>query len=89
MVINVALPVRGKHGAPDCETYLHRVGRAGRFGAPGFAVALCSTAKEVAQVKTIERHWQHTVELLPRQTPSTMMAWWWYGGLGAVEDVLE
>ena len=81
MVINVALPVRGKHGAPDCETYLHRVGRAGRFGAPGFAVALCSTAKEVAQVKKIERHWQHPIELLPDPFHED--------GLDAVEDVLE
>lgn len=33
LIINLDLPY-------DCETYLHRVGRAGRFGAKGAAITL-------------------------------------------------
>lgn len=42
MVINYDLPlkyaaeyIRGREPEPDCEVYLHRVGRAGRFGRKG------------------------------------------------------
>lgn len=38
LVINYDVPHKGKN--PEYETYLHRVGRAGRFGTPGVAVTL-------------------------------------------------
>ncbi|XP_043561234.1 ATP-dependent RNA helicase DDX19A-like [Chiloscyllium plagiosum] len=37
VVINFDLPV-DKDGNPDCETYLHRIGRTGRFGKRGLAI---------------------------------------------------
>jgi len=41
LVVNYDLPMQyGKKGQPDCETYLHRIGRTGRFGLRGVAVNL-------------------------------------------------
>ena len=38
LVINYDVPAQGK--TPDPETYLHRIGRTGRFGTKGVAVTL-------------------------------------------------
>jgi ATP-dependent RNA helicase DDX19/DBP5 len=38
LVINFDVP--HKKGEPEPETYLHRIGRAGRFGTPGVAITL-------------------------------------------------
>lgn len=35
LVINYDLPVHHNNGTPDFETYLHRIGRCGRFGKIG------------------------------------------------------
>lgn len=35
LVINYDLPVKHNCVEPDCEVYLHRIGRAGRFGRKG------------------------------------------------------
>ena len=32
MVVNYDLPTHFDTGKADCETYLHRIGRTGRFG---------------------------------------------------------
>lgn len=40
LVVNVDLP-------PDAATYVHRVGRTGRFGSRGIAIALVSQAELV------------------------------------------
>ena len=37
----------------DTETYLHRVGRAGRFGSQGTAIALISSGKEYTELQNI------------------------------------
>lgn len=38
LVINYDVPQ--KKGVPEHETYMHRIGRAGRFGMPGIAVTM-------------------------------------------------
>jgi ATP-dependent RNA helicase DDX19/DBP5 len=38
LVINFDVPMH--HGKPDYENYLHRIGRAGRFGDTGIALTL-------------------------------------------------
>ncbi len=38
LVINFDVPMKSHKAEP--ETYLHRIGRAGRFGTPGIAVTL-------------------------------------------------
>lgn len=53
LVIQFDVPVN-KGGSCDPETYLHRVGRTGRFGRPGCALSLIGDAKEMAVLKQIE-----------------------------------
>ena len=43
-----------KGGGADPETYLHRVGRTGRFGRPGCALCLIGDEKEMKVLKQIE-----------------------------------
>ncbi|KAL2335463.1 hypothetical protein Fmac_016676 [Flemingia macrophylla] len=61
LVINYDLPV--KHTAvyspepePDCEVYLHRVGRAGRFGRKGAVFNLICGQREERLMSKIEDH---------------------------------
>jgi len=42
LVINYELPVNYHSGDVDMETYIHRVGRTGRFGLKGVSVNLVS-----------------------------------------------
>ncbi|MCJ1270972.1 RNA helicase required for poly(A+) mRNA export [Lobaria immixta] len=39
LVVNYDIPMTG-HGTPDTETYLHRIGRTGRFGRVGVSISL-------------------------------------------------
>lgn len=55
MVVNFDLPV-AKYGAADCETYLHRIGRTGRFGKTGIAINLIDSPESMKIMKQIERH---------------------------------
>lgn len=55
MVVNFDLPV-DQEGRADCETYLHRIGRTGRFGKSGVAINLVDSDRNMEIVKTIERH---------------------------------
>ena len=55
IVVNFDLPV-DKTGAADCETYLHRIGRTGRFGKHGLAINLVDSPKSMTVLKEIEKH---------------------------------
>ena len=55
IVVNFDLPV-DVTGKADCETYLHRIGRTGRFGKHGLAINLVDGPKSMAVLKEIERH---------------------------------
>ncbi|KAF8764327.1 ATP-dependent RNA helicase DDX19B like protein [Argiope bruennichi] len=55
VVINFDLPVNQK-GEADCETYLHRIGRTGRFGKTGLAINMVDGSKSMAILKQIENH---------------------------------
>merc|ERR1711890_206355 len=55
IVVNFDLPV-DVNGKADCETYLHRIGRTGRFGKHGFAINLVDGPKSMVVLKEIERH---------------------------------
>lgn len=58
LVINYDLPY-------DCASYLHRIGRSGRFGRKGTAISLL-TSKDIRQAREIERYYSTTIEELPR-----------------------
>ena len=42
LVVNFDMPLKfGTQSEPDCEVYLHRIGRAGRFGRKGMFLISC------------------------------------------------
>uniref|UniRef100_A0A672NQ24 RNA helicase n=1 Tax=Sinocyclocheilus grahami TaxID=75366 RepID=A0A672NQ24_SINGR len=55
VVINFDLPL-DKDGNPDNETYLHRIGRTGRFGKRGLAVNMVDSQRSMEILKTYEKH---------------------------------
>lgn len=55
VVVNFDLPVDMK-GRADCETYLHRIGRTGRFGKAGLAVNMVDGSRSMAVLRQIEEH---------------------------------
>lgn len=40
LVVNYDMPTMGRGSSPDPDTYLHRIGRTGRFGRRGVAINL-------------------------------------------------
>ncbi|XP_011194870.1 DEAD-box helicase Dbp80 [Zeugodacus cucurbitae] len=63
IVVNFDLPMDAK-GNADCETYLHRIGRTGRFGKNGIAINLVDGEKSMTICKYIENHFKKTIQLL-------------------------
>lgn len=55
IVINFDLPVKVT-GEADCETYLHRIGRSGRFGKRGIAFNMVTDENDLRIVKEIETY---------------------------------
>lgn len=65
LVVNFDLPVKYGSAEPDYEVYLHRIGRAGRFGRKGAAFNLICTERDKTVMEKIERHFNHTVSQVP------------------------
>lgn len=57
LVVNFDLPV-DLEGNADNETYLHRIGRAGRFGRRGFAVNMVDSQHSMDIIHQIEMHFR-------------------------------
>jgi ATP-dependent RNA helicase DDX19/DBP5 len=55
LVVNYDIPVT-REGEPDFETYLHRIGRTGRFGRKGTAINLISDQQSIEVLAAIEGH---------------------------------
>jgi ATP-dependent RNA helicase DDX19/DBP5 len=55
LVINYDMPV-SKDNVPDYETYLHRIGRTGRFGRKGTAISLIGDEASLQVLLRIEGH---------------------------------
>lgn len=55
IVVNFDLPIDLNRQA-DCETYLHRIGRTGRFGKAGLAINLIDSPESMGVLKQIEQH---------------------------------
>ncbi|EJU05033.1 P-loop containing nucleoside triphosphate hydrolase protein [Dacryopinax primogenitus] len=54
MIVNYDMP-KDASGRPDAETYLHRIGRTGRFGAKGVAINFVHDLKSWNEMRQIER----------------------------------
>ena len=63
VVVNYDMPVEPT-GEPDFITYLHRIGRAGRFGKSGIAVNFIDGQRSMAIMKKIEEHFGKKILLL-------------------------
>ncbi|KAF9052433.1 DEAD-domain-containing protein [Hymenopellis radicata] len=63
MVVNYDLPLMGERGTnrthgdmtPDLETYIHRIGRTGRFGRRGVSINFVHNKETWNQMETIEK----------------------------------
>jgi ATP-dependent RNA helicase DDX19/DBP5 len=65
MVVNYDIPEL-PNGKADPETYLHRIGRTGRFGRVGVAVTFISDRNQWERLNEIQRHFHMTIENLNR-----------------------
>ena len=63
LVVNYDMPVEPT-GEPDFKTYLHRIGRTGRFGKSGIAVNFIDGKRSMANMKKIEEHFGKKILLL-------------------------
>ncbi|KAI6784357.1 ATP-dependent RNA helicase-like protein [Emericellopsis cladophorae] len=58
MVINYDIPMKGRSDdEPDHETYLHRIGRTGRFGRVGVSISFVSDKKSYQGLNKIATHY--------------------------------
>lgn len=62
-MVNYDMPVEPT-GKPDFETYLHRIGRTGRFGKSGIAVNFIDGPRSMGIMKKIEEHFGKKILLL-------------------------
>ncbi|GKA32857.1 DEAD-box ATP-dependent RNA helicase 38, partial [Tanacetum coccineum] len=66
LVVNYDLPiVYDNPTQPDNEVYLHRIGRAGRFGRKGAVFNLLCGERDEKIMEKIERHFNHYVAEVP------------------------
>eukprot|EP00164_Ancoracysta_twista_P001206 GFYU01001581.1.p1 GENE.GFYU01001581.1~~GFYU01001581.1.p1 ORF type:complete len:496 (+),score=163.30 GFYU01001581.1:87-1490(+) len=62
LVINFDIPA-GRNGEAEPETYLHRIGRTGRFGRKGVAINLVHDQPSKMRLKAIQDWYENTIEL--------------------------
>ena len=55
----------------DTDQYLHRVGRAGRFGTKGLSISFVSTADDEEQLKKVQERFAVQIPELPDQIDTT------------------
>jgi ATP-dependent RNA helicase DDX19/DBP5 len=60
LVINYDLPLTAA-GTPDTETYLHRIGRSGRFGKRGIAINFVYDPTSLKNLKDMEAFFQRPI----------------------------
>jgi len=65
VVINYDMP-------SDADTYLHRVGRAGRFGTKGLAISFVSTKEDAEVLNQVQKRFVIEIPTLPAQIDSSI-----------------
>eukprot|EP00033_Pygsuia_biforma_P002200 GCRY01002438.1.p1 GENE.GCRY01002438.1~~GCRY01002438.1.p1 ORF type:complete len:430 (-),score=89.14 GCRY01002438.1:43-1332(-) len=71
LIINYDIPVDGR-GIPDPETYIHRIGRSGRFGRKGVAVNFVHDKESFDNLSLITNHFSCELEELPLGDPDVI-----------------
>lgn len=51
---------------PDADSYLHRVGRAGRFGTKGLSISFVSSDEDQAVITEVERRFHVDLPEFPK-----------------------
>ncbi|KAJ1657562.1 RNA helicase required for poly(A+) mRNA export [Dispira simplex] len=64
MVVNYDIPV-DKNNKPDFETYLHRIGRTGRFGRTGVAINFVHDKESLDDMVAIRDHFSREIIKVP------------------------
>jgi len=64
LVVNYDLPL-------DVESYLHRIGRSGRFGRKGVAINF-ATSRDANKLRTIEQHYSTQIDEMPEDIADKM-----------------
>lgn len=64
LVINYDLPINVETREVDCETYLHRIGRTGRFGKEGLAINFVDGYRSRAMIQVLEEHFGKPIKKL-------------------------
>jgi ATP-dependent RNA helicase DDX19/DBP5 len=71
LVINYDMPV-DVNNRPDPETYLHRIGRTGRFGRSGVSINFVHDRKSWEEMKAIEDHFGREIIKVPTDDLETL-----------------
>jgi len=66
-VINFDIP-------PNTEYYIHRIGRTGRAGKPGCSITICSSKREVNEIRQIAVAVKSTIKELALPTPDDIQS---------------
>ena len=64
VVINYDLPVNVQTKDIDYETYLHRIGRTGRFGKSGLAINLVDGNRTMGMIEKLKQHFSSVIKEL-------------------------
>lgn len=64
LVVNYDLPTNPATRQVDFETYLHRIGRTGRFGKEGLAINFVDGPRTLNMVKSLENHFGKPIKKL-------------------------
>merc|ERR1719310_21833 len=64
IVINYDMP-------EDSDSYLHRVGRAGRFGTKGLAISFISSEDDEKVLKAVQDRFEINIDAMPKQIDTT------------------
>ena len=71
MVVNYDVPLDVDH-RPDFETYLHRIGRTGRFGKTGLAINLVDGPRSYHNLMKIQEYFGRKIEELKTDDPDVI-----------------
>ena len=55
----------------DSDTYIHRVGRAGRFGTKGLTITFVSSQEDMEVLEDIQKRFEVKIEDLPTTIDTT------------------
>ncbi|KNC74041.1 hypothetical protein SARC_13400 [Sphaeroforma arctica JP610] len=69
VVVNYDIPMNNATGRADTDTYLHRIGRTGRFGRKGLSINLCHDNQSRSLVDEIEKFFGHPIKKIPTDDP--------------------